>query len=97
MSIDNTEKKKMSINPLVTLKQPKEGLVQIRWKARKGVRKEGRTEGRGKDWISSPCKEEKPDKKTSFVDGCHIWCHCTGFTALGLHKCHRNKSWWINI
>ena len=30
MSIDNTEKKKMSINPLVTLKQPKEGLVQIR-------------------------------------------------------------------
>lgn len=51
----------MSINPLVTLKQPKEGLVQIRWKARKGVRKEGRTEGRGKDWISSPCKEEKPD------------------------------------
>lgn len=39
----------MSINPLVTLKQPKEGLVQITLKERKGGGKEGRTEGRGKD------------------------------------------------
>lgn len=49
MSIDNPEKKKMSINPLVTLKQPKEGLVQIMLKERKGGGKEGRAEGRGKD------------------------------------------------
>lgn len=38
----------MSINPLVTLKQPKEGLVQITLKERKGGGERRKDGGRGK-------------------------------------------------
>lgn len=82
----------MSINPLVTLKQPKEGLVQITLKERKGGGKEGRTE-----------EEERTEflvcvKRKSLIKRHPLWMAVIFGVIVQvplpicLHKCHRNKS-----
>lgn len=86
------QRKTVSMNPLILLKQPKQGSVQTRKKRNKENEEEGR-----KDWISSPCKEETPAKRHPPWVNVSDWCHSADPTALGLYKCHRCKSWWITL
>lgn len=100
-NIYNTYKNKMSLNPLVTLKQPKQISVQTRWKREKerdGGR-EGRKEGRegGMKGAKFLVHIKRKNMLKGILNGqmCQIWCHYTGPTAPGLHKCYRCKSCWI--
>lgn len=59
-NIDNTEKNKVSLNPLVTLKQPKQGSVQTRWGKK-------RKEKKGLNFQST---QRKACEKVSLVGEC---------------------------
>lgn len=90
-NIDNTEKNKVSLNPLVTLKPPKQVSVQTR----SGGGGRGRKKRRAH--ISSPCKDEKPAKCYPWWVRYQMGCHWTGPSALGLCNYHQGKSWRITL